>query len=157
MFLDLHSHSRKLGTFFYGNSTRDIRVSTRKLPLMVCRKDPRFTYQNCRFTPCNMNSARFVLFNSLKIPLVYTVESSFYGYQKDGHQIIQYMPKDYREMGVSILQSFYEYSGIKSRQPLKRGLNFVEDEIEEEEIDLEKEEESVGSNSDPSGDEFDES
>lgn len=39
MFLDLHSHSRKLGTFFYGNNFRDNKFITRKFPWMVCKKD----------------------------------------------------------------------------------------------------------------------
>lgn len=110
MFLDLHSHSRKLGTFFYGNSFRDNKLSTRKYPWLVCRNDQRFNYSECRFSQCNTSSARHILFETLQIPLVYTVESSFYGYQKDGHRIAEYLPKDYREMGESLMEGFYEYS-----------------------------------------------
>ena len=88
MFLDLHSHSRKLGTFFYGNSFRDNKVCTRKFPFMVCEKDSRFSYLSSRFTQCNTSSARHVLFESLQIPLIYTVESSFYGYQSEDHNIV---------------------------------------------------------------------
>ena len=109
MFLDLHSHSKKLGTFFYGNSFRESKFVSRKFPIMVCKKDSRFSYTSCRFCPCNNKSARYVLFESLNIPLIYTVESSFYGYQKDGHNIFQYLPKDYREMGITILETFLEY------------------------------------------------
>ncbi len=64
--------------------------------MMVCRSDPRFSYTSSRFSPCNLNSARHVLFESLKIPMIYTVESSFYGYQKDDNKIMQELPKDYR-------------------------------------------------------------
>ena len=71
--------------------------------MMVCQNDERFSYTSCRFSPCNVNSARHVLFESLNIPLIYTIESSFFGYQKDDHKIIQYLPKDYREMGVTLL------------------------------------------------------
>lgn len=62
MFLDLHSHSRKLGTFFYGNSLRDSKITSRKFPMMVCKSDSRFSYTSSRFSPCNLNSARHVLF-----------------------------------------------------------------------------------------------
>lgn len=96
MVLDLHSHSRKLGTFFYGNSFMDSKMSTRKFPMMVCLNDDRFSYSSCRFSPCNTSSARHVLFEELRIPLVYTVESSFYGYQKNDHKIVEYLPNDYR-------------------------------------------------------------
>jgi len=62
MFLDLHSHSRKIGTFFYGNSFIDNKLSTRKYPWMVCKNDERFTYSECRFSQINNASARHVLF-----------------------------------------------------------------------------------------------
>ena len=81
MFLDLHAHSRKLGTFFYGNTTSINTATTRIYPLMVCKKDSRFTYKYCRFVGGSSSTARYSLFESLKIPLIYTVESSFYGYQ----------------------------------------------------------------------------
>lgn len=50
MFLDLHSHSRKLNTFFYGNSFKDNKLSTRKYPWIVSKKDERFDYSSCRFS-----------------------------------------------------------------------------------------------------------
>lgn len=96
MFLDLHSHSRKLGTFFYGNSLKDSKIVSRRFPMMVCRNDSRFSYTSSRFSPCNVNSARHVLFGILNIPLIYTVESSFYGYQTEDNKIVQYLPNDYR-------------------------------------------------------------
>jgi hypothetical protein len=49
MILDLHSHSRKLGTFFYGNTMSSNTAATRIYPLMVSKKDKRFTYKYCRF------------------------------------------------------------------------------------------------------------
>lgn len=107
MFLDLHSHSRKLGTFFYGNSFKDNKFATRKFPWMVSKNDERFDYSSCRFSECNFTSARHVLFEILQIPLIYTVESSFYGYQKNDHRIIEYLPKDYREMGVTLIETFW--------------------------------------------------
>ena len=96
MFLDLHSHSRKLGTFFYGNSFLNNKNVTRKYPMMVCKKDKRFSYEYCRYSPCNPSSARQVLFDYLQIPLVYTVESSFYGYKKNETNIVEYLPNDYK-------------------------------------------------------------
>ena len=121
MFLDLHSHSRKLGTFFYGNSLRDSKMSTRKFPMLVSMKDERFSYTSCRFSPCNNSSARHVLFESFKIPLIYTVESSLFGYQKNDHKIVEYLPKDYREMGKTLIDSFYEMN--KSKMKLAMELN----------------------------------
>lgn len=73
MFLDLHSHSRKLGTFFYGNTLSSNTAASRIYPLTVCKKDERFTFKNCRFNGGSNSAARYALFDSLKIPLIYTV------------------------------------------------------------------------------------
>lgn len=110
MFLDLHSHSKKMGTFFYGNSFLNNKMATRKYPMMVCKKDNRFCYENSRFSSCNPSSARQVLFDTLQIPLVYTVESSFYGYKKNEIQIVEYLPKDYKEMGTVLIETLWEYA-----------------------------------------------
>ncbi len=111
MILDLHSHSRKLGTFFYGNTMTDSseRNLAKILPAMVCKNDERFSFSSCRFGGGNNLAARRVLFNKLEIPLIYTIESSFYGYQKDDFRIVPYYPKDYREMSESVLKTFAQY------------------------------------------------
>ncbi len=62
MFLDLHSHSRKLGTFFYGNTMLSNTAASRIYPLVVCKKDPRYTFKNCRFNGGSNNAARYALF-----------------------------------------------------------------------------------------------
>lgn len=45
MVLDLHSHSRKLGTFFYGNTQLHRPEASRVYPLFVCKNDPRFSFE----------------------------------------------------------------------------------------------------------------
>ena len=62
MFLDLHSHSRKLGTFFYGNTLSSNTAASRIYPLTVCKKDERFTFKYCRFSGGSNNAARYALF-----------------------------------------------------------------------------------------------
>jgi hypothetical protein len=82
MILDLHSHSRKLGTFFYGNHSSELDNLIKILPMMVCKKDVRFDYHSNRFKGGSNLTARNILFDLHRIPFVYTVESSFFGYQK---------------------------------------------------------------------------
>jgi hypothetical protein len=62
MFLDLHSHSKKLGTFFYGNSLSENSAATRIYPLIVCKNDQRFCFKHCRFSGGNNQTARSILF-----------------------------------------------------------------------------------------------
>ena len=76
---------------------------------MICQKDPRFSFSSCRFGGGNNLAARRVLFEKLDTPLIYTIESSFYGYQKDDFRIIPYYPSDYREMSESVLKTFSTY------------------------------------------------
>jgi hypothetical protein len=63
MILDLHSHSKKLGCFFYGNYEQSDIKSYRLLPSTISQQDPRFTYKNCRFKRGHDGSARLALFN----------------------------------------------------------------------------------------------
>jgi hypothetical protein len=96
MLLDLHSHSRRLGTFFYANQAPPGSL-TRVFPLLVCQADPRFDWRGNRFGGGSSLTARKVLADFLQVPLVYTVESSFFGYQREGDfKITPYQPVDYR-------------------------------------------------------------
>ena len=81
--LDLHSHSKKLGCFFYGNYSSSDVASFRVLPSTICQNDIRFNYKNCRFRGGNECSARRALFRELSIPNIFTVECSLLGYLKD--------------------------------------------------------------------------
>jgi hypothetical protein len=78
-------------------------------PMLVCKNDERFDYRSNRFQGGSNLTARKILFDMLKIPFVYTIESSYFGYQKEGDfKIIPYQPHDYREMGETILKTFAE-------------------------------------------------
>ena len=73
MILDLHSHSRKLGTFFYTNNLSENRNLTKVFPMMVCKEDERFDYRSNRYKGGSNKTARKVLFDILNIPFIYTV------------------------------------------------------------------------------------
>lgn len=62
MVLDLHSHSKRLGTFFYGNTLKENTAATRIFPLLVCKNDKRFSFTYCRFSGGNSLTARSTLF-----------------------------------------------------------------------------------------------
>lgn len=158
MVLDLHSHSRKLGTFFYGNHANHLDNLIKVFPMMVYKNDDRFDFRSNRFRGGSNETARKVLFDRLNIPLIYTVESSFFGYQKEGDfKITPYQPNDYREMGHSILKTFAEFAKKQSVGQDHRLLICEKEQLEEEGNLWEKmqeceEVESVGSDEDPGED-----
>lgn len=80
--LDLHSHSKKLGCFFYGNSLIYDPKSVKVYPTLVCENDCRFELKYCRFRGGYDTTARSVLFYELGIKQAYTVECSLLGYLK---------------------------------------------------------------------------
>lgn len=97
MILDLHSHSRKLGTFFYTNCSLSNSNTIKVFPMMVCMNDNRFDFRMNRYKGGNDQTARKVFYDIINIPYIYTIESSFYGYQKEGDfKITPYQPNDYR-------------------------------------------------------------
>lgn len=61
--LDLHSHSKKLGCFFYGNSLMHDPKMTKIYPTLVCESDHRFSIKNCRFRGGYETTARSVIFH----------------------------------------------------------------------------------------------
>jgi len=121
----------------------------------VCKNDTRFSFKNCRFSGGSDNAARSVLFQTLKAPLIYTVESSFYGYQVGDFRIVQYLPQDYKEMGGSLMKGFLDYEIKKNNKSLKFIAvpkcsemdieKYFFDKIDDDEFDKS----SVGSDSDP--------
>jgi cytosolic carboxypeptidase protein 2/3 len=104
--LDLHSHSSKLGCFFYGNHGTGSVAVHRILPSLACGDDPRFSFKNCRFRGGSDKSARKALFGELGIPHVYTVECSQLGFIRD-NRICEYTVRDYHEMGARIIETFF--------------------------------------------------
>jgi hypothetical protein len=105
--LDLHSHSKKLGCFFYGNSLIHDPKKTKVYPTLVCESDERFELKNCRFRGGYETTARSVLFNEMGIKQVYTVECSLLGYLKK-NRITEFRITDYHEMGRKLIECFLE-------------------------------------------------
>ena len=62
MVLDLHSHSKKPGCFFYGNTLIHNPKISQIYPSFVCKRDTRFSFQNSRFRGGYDSTARKVLF-----------------------------------------------------------------------------------------------
>jgi len=114
-FCDLHGHSKRTGVFIYGckkeaNSGFCSWTKVRLLPRIIARRSPLFNYAQCRFAMENtkQRTARIVVWKEFGITNSFTLESSCYGYLKDGI-IIPFGDKDYYEIGQVLLNSLLEY------------------------------------------------
>ena len=83
--LDLHGHSKKFNSFFYGNPTANPLI-TRMLPLITSRINQGVSLIDCSFALSDnkKNTARIALQEDIGNGLSYTFETSFYGQQKHG-------------------------------------------------------------------------
>jgi cytosolic carboxypeptidase protein 2/3 len=78
---DFHGHSKKKNIFMYGCNVADSPEVTRCIPYTLSKISNYFSYKYCSFKVQKSKEAtmRVSLFKELKIPLVYTLEASFYG------------------------------------------------------------------------------
>ncbi|KRX10068.1 P-loop containing nucleoside triphosphate hydrolase [Pseudocohnilembus persalinus] len=119
IFTDLHGHSSKKHSFFYG-CDRIIQfgqhqwTQVRLLPKILSKKTNFFQYQECKFklSADKLSTARVVAFLELKINYSFTFETSFFGYyDKETDKNISYTPQDMKDLGkyycLSILEMLF--------------------------------------------------
>lgn len=78
---DLHGHSRKKNVFIYGCNVPESPQACKLFPFILSKISPIFSYQYSRFgvQKSKESTMRVALFKDLKIPQIYTMESSFCG------------------------------------------------------------------------------
>ncbi|KAL4452873.1 hypothetical protein ABPG74_002438 [Tetrahymena malaccensis] len=124
MFCDLHGHSQLTNFFIYGcNKATDggttAWTKVRLLPHILAKRTDFFSLQECRFkvTDDRITTARVTAWQELGIPYSFTVETSFYGYQKMVYdeklnqsvkQYFHFTVEDLLKIGEIIGQSFVE-------------------------------------------------
>jgi len=81
IFCDFHGHSRRKNIFMYGCNVPGQPEETRLFPFIMGQICPFFIYNYSRFgnQKSKESTARMALFNELKCPAIYTIESSFCG------------------------------------------------------------------------------
>jgi hypothetical protein len=85
MFIDLHGHSKKKSVFAYGCHDFRNPIASREFPYLLSKLSQKnFNYEQCRFsipTQSKKNkkdgTARIALWKQLKIPNIFTIESSY--------------------------------------------------------------------------------
>ena len=115
MFLDLHGHSKKKGSFMYGpyfplhsRTYLDIRL----LPRLLAEKTTIFRYYSCRFKSerSMRQSARLVMSQGLGIKYTYTMENSLFGYLDGARVSHSFKMQDFQELARVLVIGIYEFS-----------------------------------------------
>jgi len=78
---DFHGHSKRKNIFMYGCNIQENPEITRCIPYIISKSSSYFFYPYCSFRMQKSKEAtmRISLFKETKIPLIYTLEASFYG------------------------------------------------------------------------------
>ena len=115
IYLDLHGHSKKLGTFIYGcnkvvNGSFTSWTKVRLYPRIVAKNTILFSYNDCIFNiqPKKEGTGRVVVWREIGISNSFTIESSIYGYH-NGIEVAPYTMENCSEVGEEICKSLLEY------------------------------------------------
>jgi murein tripeptide amidase MpaA len=78
---DFHGHSKRKNIFMYGCNLPEAPEITRCIPFIISKYSPYFFYPYCSFRmqKAKESTMRITLFKEIKVPLVYTLEASFFG------------------------------------------------------------------------------
>ena len=115
MFIDIHGHSKKKGSFMYGpyfplhtNTYENIRL----LPKLISEKSPIFRFYSCRFKSEKhlRQSARLVMSQELGINYTYTMENSLFGYIDSERQTHSFKTEDFKELAKILVKSIHKFS-----------------------------------------------
>lgn len=81
---DFHGHSLKKDAFIYGCHKKSQPFVTREFPWILSRLCKNFSYRSSAFTNSTdkFGTARISLFKTLKLPNIFTLETSFCGPSK---------------------------------------------------------------------------
>lgn len=81
MIIDLHGHTQKRRAFFYGCTEKTAPHKTRLFPYLASKLSASFDFNSCNFSmeKSKESTARMTLFNLIKIPEIFTIETSQFG------------------------------------------------------------------------------
>lgn len=94
MFIDLHGHVNKIGTFLYGNSIKGLpQVENVLFAKLLSLNSLNFDFDACNFKETIMTikdndglsregSSRVAIYKETQLPNCYTIEASFHGSKK---------------------------------------------------------------------------
>ena len=151
---DLHGHSRRMDIFMYGCNIQDNPAATRAFPLLLSKLSPSFNYKSCSFhmQKSKESTLRMSMFKEINIPFVYTLEASFCG----GNGI-HYTVNDLMNLGKQLCLGLLingDISGIPEEIHISKS-DILTELTENEELLQDNNEDTSGSESEPSEDNLD--
>ena len=98
--LDFHGHSKKYNSFIFA-CTGDPINPFRVYPYILSKQTPFFSIKDCTFnlTADKERTARIQLFRHINKPTVFTVETSFFGYEDSKGAKIRWKIDDLHKIG----------------------------------------------------------
>ena len=128
MFIDMHGHSKKKGSFMYGpyfplHSNNYVNI--RLLPKILASKSPIFRYYSCRFKSerALRQSARLVMSQNIGINYTYTMENSLYGYIDAERNSHAFSSKDFKDLAKKLIESIFSFFKYIKKQEKKCSKN----------------------------------
>lgn len=114
MYCDLHGHSRNKNVFMYGNNYSENPESTRLFPFILSKLCDSFSFESSRFNihKSKESTARVTMWRELKIPAVYTMETSFCGPSIGPQAGFHYTTEHLMEIGKKFCLGLFIYCDI---------------------------------------------
>lgn len=119
MILDLHGHTQRKKVFAYGCNDKNEPHRSRLYPYILSKLTSFFDFKSCNFCidKSKAGTARVSLFNQLKVPYTYTIETSQFG-TTEGHLSSEV----FKEVGQSLAKGILLLFKIKkTTKLLKQG------------------------------------
>lgn len=114
LFCDLHGHPRRKDIFMYGWNIQKKPEETRIFPYILGKICPFFYFGYSRFgvQKSKESTARVVLFKNLKIPNIFTLESSFWGNEHGPYKDKHFTRENLEQVGKDLWRSILIYAGL---------------------------------------------
>lgn len=101
---------QRKSSFFYGCTDEANPIASRILPLMLSKITNMFSFTESRFQidKVKETTARVTQWKEHRIPNVFTLEASFFGYDSENGPV-HYTQRDFMDIGKSLCRAIYAY------------------------------------------------
>lgn len=126
MVLDLHGHTQKRKSFFYGCTEKNYPHRTRLFPYLASKLSPHFEFASCNFAmeKSKEATARITLYNLIKSPDIFTIETSQFGMND------RFLSSDaLQEVAVTLCKAICKYYKLEKTGETRTEMDDCEEEM----------------------------